>query len=61
MDKYYNDQTQHVLTNAVKKLNEHEHMKFIWAEMSFFSMWWEKTDHKTRAEAKRLVLMERKA
>ncbi|XP_033625276.1 alpha-mannosidase 2-like isoform X1 [Asterias rubens] len=55
VDKYFHDQTVHILDNMVIKLQEHSKMKFIWAEMSYLSMWWESTSQQNRDITKRLI------
>ena len=39
-EKYYEDQTKHILDSMVRKMTEFPDMKFIWAEISYLSMWW---------------------
>ncbi|XP_066523680.1 alpha-mannosidase 2x isoform X2 [Hoplias malabaricus] len=55
-DKYYNDQTQHILNNMVVKLVEDPRRKFIWSEMSFFVKWWESADASKRDTMRKLIL-----
>lgn len=40
-DEYYYQQTKSILTNALAQLKAHPDMTFIWAEISYFSMWYE--------------------
>ncbi|XP_069481291.1 alpha-mannosidase 2x isoform X3 [Ambystoma mexicanum] len=54
-DKYYYDQTQHILNNMVAKLHEDPRRKFIWSEISFFSKWWDNINSQKRAAVRRLV------
>ncbi|KAE8618087.1 hypothetical protein XENTR_v10009274 [Xenopus tropicalis] len=54
-DKYYYDQTQHILNNMVVKLHEDPRRKFIWSEISFFSKWWDNINSQKRAAVRRLV------
>ncbi|XP_068208106.1 alpha-mannosidase 2x-like isoform X1 [Palaemon carinicauda] len=54
-EQYYLDQTKHILDHMVEKLEQDQRRKFIWAEISFFSMWWNQQPDKVREGVKRLV------
>uniref|UniRef100_A0A1A7YVL4 Alpha-mannosidase n=1 Tax=Iconisemion striatum TaxID=60296 RepID=A0A1A7YVL4_9TELE len=55
-DKYFTDQTQHILNNMVVKLAEDPRRKFIWSEISFFSKWWETADAYKQEAMRKLIL-----
>lgn len=55
-DKYFTDQTQHILNNMVVKLAEDPRRKFIWSEISFFSKWWETADAQKQEAMRKLIL-----
>ncbi|XP_037607714.1 alpha-mannosidase 2 [Sebastes umbrosus] len=54
-DRYYDDQTKHILNNMLIKLTEDSRRKMIWAEVSYFSKWWDDIDEQKREMVKRLV------
>ncbi|XP_070706732.1 alpha-mannosidase 2 [Pempheris klunzingeri] len=54
-DSYYEDQTKHILNNMLLKLTEDSRMKMIWAEISYFSKWWNDCDDQKREMIRRLV------
>nr|XP_015199115.1 PREDICTED: alpha-mannosidase 2x isoform X2 [Lepisosteus oculatus] len=54
-DKYYFDQTQHIINNMLVKLQEDPRRKFIWSEISFFAKWWESVDMQKREAMSKLI------
>lgn len=48
LDQYYTQQTRHILDNVVDALAVDKKRKFIWAEMSYLSMWWKEADEKRK-------------
>lgn len=53
VEEYYRTQTKHILDNMLEKLAEDHRRKFIWAEISFFSMWWNELDQNNRRKVKK--------
>ncbi|XP_068191447.1 alpha-mannosidase 2 [Antennarius striatus] len=54
-DGYYQDQTRHILDNMLIKLTEDSRRTMIWAEISYFSKWWNDIDEQKRDMVKRLL------
>ncbi|XP_066922208.1 alpha-mannosidase 2-like isoform X2 [Clytia hemisphaerica] len=52
---YFNDQTVHIISNIVDALAKDEKRKFIWAETSYFKMWWDQTSPMRRQLAQEQI------
>ena len=52
-ERYYSDQTRHIFDNMVDKLEAYPKMKFVYAEMSFFSLWWKDLPEGKREKVKK--------
>ncbi|KAH7642306.1 alpha-mannosidase 2-like protein [Dermatophagoides farinae] len=57
-DQYFYHYTYYVLDNLVKNLNKYPNMTFVWAEMSFFSRWWDRLSSNKMKESLRKLLNE---
>lgn len=45
-EEYYAQQTRSILDNVAAKLTEHKNMTFIWTEIAFFALWWDRYDNR---------------
>ncbi|KAG1662157.1 Alpha-mannosidase 2 [Nymphon striatum] len=54
-EKYFADQSKHILDNMITKLGVDSRRRFIWAEISYLSMWWETINNKTKDIVKKYV------
>jgi len=52
-ERYFEEQTRQILNLMVQKLEEYPEMRFIYAEMSFFSLWWSQIDRSMRKRVKK--------
>ena len=53
---YYAQQTRHILTSVVNALEEDQRRRFIWAEISFFDLWWNEQSAERKELTKKLVI-----
>uniref|UniRef100_A0A8R1DTP1 Alpha-mannosidase n=1 Tax=Caenorhabditis japonica TaxID=281687 RepID=A0A8R1DTP1_CAEJA len=51
-EEYYSRQTRKILDGMAKHLGEKDEMRFIYAEISFFEMWWRDQTEETRRKVK---------
>ncbi|KAH8359520.1 hypothetical protein KR093_007364 [Drosophila rubida] len=54
-EDYYNSDTKYILSNALRHLTENPDMKFIWAEISYFSRFYEDLGEHKKQQMKLLV------
>ncbi|XP_025418812.1 alpha-mannosidase 2 [Sipha flava] len=54
-EEYYQSDTKSILDNMVIKLSEDHRRKFIWAEISYLSLWWNDIDQNTKIKVKKLI------
>uniref|UniRef100_A0A8D9DRT5 Alpha-mannosidase n=1 Tax=Cacopsylla melanoneura TaxID=428564 RepID=A0A8D9DRT5_9HEMI len=54
-ESYYAQSTKGILDSMVTKLLENEKRKFIWAEVSFLSLWWKDISEDTKDKVRMLV------
>lgn len=52
---YYTQQTKPILDNVLNFLSADPRRRFIYAELSFFSLWWESLSESRKQQARKLV------
>ena len=54
-DEYYHTETKKILDSVVSTVSQKPNRRFIWAETSYFSRWWQDSSNSQRQTAKRLI------
>ncbi|KHJ95389.1 glycosyl hydrolase family 38 protein [Oesophagostomum dentatum] len=55
-EEYYQSQTREILNQMAKNLNDEKpEMRFIFAEISFFELWWKEQTEEVRTKVKQLL------
>jgi len=54
-EEYYRIDTKNILDSMVTKLSEDYRRKFIWAEISYLSLWWNDIDQFTKNKVKKYI------
>lgn len=52
---YFNQATKHIINTIISILDTHKKYKFVWAEMSFLSLWWDQASADQRQLLKKLL------
>ena len=53
--EYYKKHVRSILENMLVKLEAYPDLKFVFAEISFFSVWWDELDSAKKERVKRWV------
>jgi alpha-mannosidase II len=54
-EKYYEEQTKHILDNMLLALSADPKVKFIWAEISYFNLWWNELIDEDKKRLQKIV------
>ncbi len=52
---YFNQATKHIIDTVITILDKNKKYKFIWAEMSFLSLWWDQASVDQRQLLKKVI------
>lgn len=55
-EEYFEKRTKHILNTVVEALSEKETRTFIWAEISYLSLWWQQANQTMRSKMRRLIV-----
>ncbi|CAF1237099.1 unnamed protein product [Adineta steineri] len=54
-EQYFMYGTRHIMNNMIQTLEKNKNYKFIWAEMSFLSLWWDQATIQQQQSLKKLI------
>lgn len=54
-EDYYISETRNILNNLLQKMSTDEKKKFIWAEISFLSFWWDELSQENQEKLKMII------
>jgi len=54
-EQYFFHATKHILDTMINILDQNSKYKFIWAEMSFLSLWWDQAKFNQREKLKKFI------
>lgn len=54
-EAYFNQATKHIIDTVITILDTNKKYKFIWAEMSYLSLWWDQASAEQRQLLKKVV------
>jgi alpha-mannosidase II len=52
---YFKHRTKSIIDTVIAILNTNRKYKFVWAEMSFLSLWWDQATYQKRQLLKKLL------
>jgi alpha-mannosidase II len=55
-EDYFSSQTKHILDTIVISLSEDVNRRFVWAETSYLSLWWNQANQDMRNKMRRLIV-----
>ena len=55
VEQYFDEQVKFALNNMLERLREWSDMTFIWAETSYFKMWWDTIGEPERNQTRELL------
>ncbi len=54
-EQYFDQATRHIIDTVITILDTNKKYKFIWAEMSFLSLWWDQASSDKRQLLKKVI------
>ena len=54
-EEYFSQATKYIIDTVVDILDKNEKYKFVWAEMSFLSLWWDQASSSQKQTLRKIV------